>query len=313
MYILKKIIALVPFKKLIVQHGSSLKTNKRTRLGKILYSKLATSLCREIDEHTLIITNLGIKDDYKIQMPLKTLPTYLFSTPENYVGERCVLFLSKYLQKSCDAIADIGANWGYYTYFLANYTEKPIYFFEPNITLYENITQNVAKNNLFQVKGYDKAISNKSGEVRFNINLSDDSSSSLTNYFENHGHKIKEVVLQALSFDDFAAQHTHKKWLVKVDIEDAEFQFMEGADKSLANGTIKYLIIELLENARKNNFVDKMIEKGWVAYYLNDYRIEYVSKEDGRYTAPEYNWLFCQEKPQELRTLLAHTEFSVIE
>lgn len=309
------LLKLIPFKKETLQYGASLKIASRNPLETRFYNKLSTLIRNDNEKNITLTTNLGISDSYKVLLPIgKTPGGYLFGLPDDYMGERTVLYLSKYLANHCDAVADIGANWGFYSYFMAKHSQKPIYYFEPNTELYDNIVMNIQNHNLQnRVIGSPQAVAAKSGELSFYINLSDNFSSSLTNYFENSGHKIKKITLDAINFDDFVAKHNYKNWLAKVDIEDAEFQFLEGAEKAMQQGILKYLIIELLENARKNKFIDKMIEKGWNAYYLNDYHIEHVSKEDGRYTAPEYNWLFCKETPQELRKLLHQTRFSVID
>ncbi len=309
------LVKLIPFKKEILQYGASLKVDARNALETKFYNRLSTTIANENEKDIVLTTNLGISDTYKVLLPIGKAPSsYLFGIPDDYRGERTVLYLSKYLANHCDAIADIGANWGFYSYFMAKHSQKPIYYFEPNTELYDNIVMNIKNHDLQnRVIGSSQAVAAKSGALSFYINLTDNSSSSLSSYFENKGHKTKLITLDAISFNDFTAKHHYKSWLVKVDIEDAEFQFLEGAEQAMQQGVLKYLIIELLENARKNKFIDKMIEKGWHAYYLNDYHIEYVSKEDGRYTAPEYNWLFCKETPHELRNLLHQTRFSVID
>lgn len=309
------LLKLLPFKKAIVQYGASLKLKFRNPIETKIYSKLASLVSLQAETDVMVSTNLGILDKYKVVLPIgKTPMEYIFGTPENYYGERTVLHLSKYLSKNCDAIADIGANWGFYSYFLAAHTDKKIYFFEPNKELFDNILMNIAANHLQdRLVGSSQGIAEKTGQLDFYVNLSSNYSSSLSNYFEKTGHEVVKTTIEVTSIDDFVKNHEHKNWLLKVDIEDAEFQFLEGAAQALEQGKIKYLLIELLENARKNKFIDKMIDKGWQAYYLNDYRIEAVSQEDGRYTPPEYNWLFCKEKPEELRKILSQTRFVVVD
>jgi FkbM family methyltransferase len=311
---LNTFLKLLPFKKALVQYGASLKLKFRNPIETKIYGKLASFVALQGEADVMVGTNLGIADKYKVVLPLGKTPTeYIFGTPENYYGERTVLYLSKYLAKNCDAIADIGANWGFYSYFLAAHTDKKIYFFEPNKELFDNILMNIKANYLQdRLIGSSQGIAEKTGQLDFYVNLSSNYSSSLSNYFENVGHHIVKTTIEVISVDDFVKKHEHKNWLLKVDIEDAEFQFLEGAEQALKQGKVKYLIIELLQNARKNNFVDKMIAKGWNAYYLNDYRVEFVSKEDGRYTPPEYNWLFCKEKPEELKKILNQTRFVVV-
>jgi hypothetical protein len=141
--------------------------------------------------------------------------------------------------------------------------------------------------------------------------LTNDLSSSLDGTFKNEGEEILEQSIEVLSFDDFLEQQpSMKKWLVKVDIENAEPEFIKGAAKHIDR--VEFLIIEFLEKARKAKLADLLTDQfGLNAFYINDFTLEYMPKEDGRYTPPEYNFLFCRQSPEALSKLLKGTNFTV--
>ncbi len=261
---------------------------------------------------TTITTNLGMDKHYRMKMPAYN-PLFAFGNPMTYKGERGVLYLSKALCDKVDAVADIGANWGYYTYFLRPYlaSHKPLVFFEPNEKLFNIIQENVALNGLQNTTGLKKGISSYTGTATFFVNLTNDLSSSLDGTFKNEGEEMLEQSIEVISFDDFLEQQpSMKKWLVKVDIENAEPEFIKGAAKHMDQ--VEFLIIEFLEKARKAKLADLLTERfGFNAFYINDFTLEYMPKEDGRYTPPEYNFLFCRQSPAELAGLLRGTNFTI--
>ncbi len=285
----------------------SLKGKSFVRIGGKLFRKAQS------DNNETLTTNLGIKDSYKMVMPVSN-PLFAFGNPMSYQGERGVLYLSKFLAPEVDAVMDIGANWGYFTYFLkANLNESiPIYFFEPNEKLFLGIQQNVRNNNLKNTHGVQKGISSFSGTAKFYVNLTNDLSSSLDGSFLHEGEQVVEHSIEVVSFDDFISENDiAQKWLVKVDIENAEPEFIKGAANKM--GHIDYLIIEFLEKARKGKLADQLTDRfGFHAYYINDFNLEYMPKEDGRYTPPEYNFLFCRLTPEQLSTKLEDSPFTVV-
>ena len=95
------------------------------RLGSKLSSFLPIA-----EQSDYITSNLGVNNRFRMRLPIDK-SSLVFGTPKHYSGERGVLFLSQILARSVNAVADIGANWGYFTYFLKNGLSKdiPIYFF----------------------------------------------------------------------------------------------------------------------------------------------------------------------------------------
>jgi FkbM family methyltransferase len=280
--------------------------------GHLLYKFGSKILQAQPFNGETISTNLGIKSHFHLKMPANN-PLFAFGNPMTYKGERGVLFLSKALCNKVDAVADIGANWGYFSYFIGHLLngQKPLFYFEPNGSLFSIIQENMAENGLKKTFGFKKGISSYTGTATFFVNLTNDLSSSLDGTFKNEGEEILEQSIEVLSFDDFLEQQpSMKKWLVKVDIENAEPEFIKGAAKHIDR--VEFLIIEFLEKARKAKLADLLTDQfGLNAFYINDFTLEYMPKEDGRYTPPEYNFLFCRQSPEALSKLLKGTNFTV--
>jgi FkbM family methyltransferase len=259
-----------------------------------------------------VFTNLGVKNGYSVSVPLEK-PFFAFGHPKKYRGERGVLYLSKYLGQHVQAVMDVGANWGYHTIFMRPHLDAkiPIYYFEPNKKLFEIIQQNTANNSLENIKGVMVGLSDFTGEASFYVNLSNDMSSSLDKSFRHEWENVVEEKIKVTTFDDFVEEYEkNKSWLVKVDVENAEMAFVRGSKNNFKN--IKYLIIELLSKAREEKVADIIMDKFKMnAYYVNDFKLEYMPREDGRNVELEYNFLFCKETPEELRLLLKGTEFTV--
>lgn len=311
MRLIDRAIALIPFKYSICAWAALWPLRYRTQLSYRVLAKFARTLGQS-QAQLRLTTNLGIADGLRIRLPITAQSSYLFGTPRDYRGERSVLFLARHLAPDCDAIADIGANWGYHTYYYALHAPNlPIYSFEANAALSQEVRRGAAENQLTQVHCINRAIAERSGVVSFYLDTTDDLSSSLTQVFAESGHRVEKTTVAAESFDEFAATLPHTRWLLKVDVESAEFLFLDGALQSIALGKIRYLIIELLRNAREQGFVARLLALGFHAYYLNDLQIEPVDCDDGRYTLGEYNWLFCRDSPSELAARLRGTAFKV--
>lgn len=260
-----------------------------------------------------ITTNLGLSSDFKVQFSSTDVsPITVFGRPEHYRGERGALFLCRELLPHSDAFVDVGAHFGYFLYFLKKaQPEKPAYYFEPNPRLFRFINEAVDRNRLSNVVGSNQAIGAAEGETEFLINLEDESMSSL-NDVNGFMTKVDKIKVDLTTFDRFLEKHPElKNVLVKVDIENCEFDFLTGALGSLDR--IQFLVIEVLLPAMKRGFVKHLIEKHSLhAYYINDFSLQYSSDGGFAYQPGEINWLFCRYSPKELGTLLKKSPFKIV-
>ena len=148
------------------------------------------------------------------------------------------------------------------------------------------------------------------GEVTFYLDHTDNSSSSLTPRFAAR-HEVETITVQAVRFDDFSRHEALSEVCVKVDIEGAEREFLEGVGEE--SDRIAYLVIEILGPAIDAGFVNAARKRlSMEAYYIADFRLEHSRHGEYRYRSPHYNWLFCRHSPGELRRLLVNTRFSVV-
>jgi FkbM family methyltransferase len=264
----------------------------------------------ELEALGAIETNLGaLHHDIAIAAPAPLC--YFFGTPESYRGEIGALLLSLELSRSSRVFVDIGAHHGYFLFFVRDRLEKPIsiHYLEPNPALFRQIEANVRRHGLTDVHGHELAIGARSGPSAFFTNVSAPASSSLTRDFANQ-HVLREDRVDVRSFDDFASEHDLHDVCAKVDIENAEFAFLEGAQGS--SQRLRFLIIEVLGPAASKGFVNAAIAQlGMHAYYINDLRLEHSSAGEYTYRHPYFNWLFCRESPAELRKLLAGSRLTV--
>lgn len=299
------IIRILPFKLQIIKLAALLPASYKSSVLFRIVSNIAT-YC---NQSTVIKSNLGINTNYKIEVSISH-PIAAFGTPKLYTQEYATLYLLKELLKHSDAFIDVGANLGYFCFYMDEYnpSNKPIHFFEPDPVLFEQLQENQRKNNKKFI-AHKLAISNTNEPITFYRNLTDDSSGSIKNTFENK-HQLEAVTIDSIRFDTFANSLEEQKLLIKVDVEGAEFEFIEGAIQKI--NTIDYLIIELLQDSIDQKFPSMMIEKyGFHAYYINNFSLEYSRAGEYSYVSPYYNWLFTKFEPSTLENKLTNTPFRV--
>jgi FkbM family methyltransferase len=258
-----------------------------------------------------VSTNLGMSR-LRFEISGQAPANYFFGAPDSYAGEHGALLVASHLSQYCDAFIDIGANHGYFSFFVYGQMSQriPIHYFEPDVELFAELSANVRRLALEQVYGHCCAIGASSGQATFYTDLSDRSSSSLTRGFATL-HRVREAQVTVCTFDEFVVEHGVKNSCVKVDIECAEFDFLRGAVR--ARDAIRFLIIEVLGPAIDAGFVQQAKDQlGMHAYYINDLQLEHSPHGSFVYRPPQYNWLFCRESPDELRRVLRETRLSVV-
>lgn len=300
------LIRILPFKLQIIKIAALLPASYKSNVLFRIVSNIAT-YC---NQSTILKSNLGINASYRVNVSISH-PIAAFGTPKLYTQEYATLYLLKELLIHSDAFIDVGANLGYFCFYMDEYNplKKPIHFFEPDPVLFEQLQLNQQKNNKNFI-AHKLAISNTNEPITFYRNLTDDSSGSIKNTFENK-HQLVAVTIDSISFDTFANSISEKNLLIKVDVEGAEFEFIKGASDRIQS--INFLIIELLQDSIDQKFPEMMIDRyKFYAYYINNFNIEYSKAGEYKYVSPYYNWLFSKYEPSELKKKLANTPFVVI-
>jgi len=158
---------------------------------------------------------------------------------------------------------DVGANTGYYTLMLAKNFDQVIAF-EPNPGALDILRHKIAKNHLQNVRIVPIALSDSIGksklylhtEVREKTIGSSNSlifSSSGARQGNNDMKEINPLPFVEVETDTVDNLLKNERIdLMKIDVEGAEFMVLSGAMKTLNEGRITKLIIELHQGERKD-------------------------------------------------------------
>jgi len=251
-----------------------------------------------------LIGNMGISSTLRCRIPSND-SLLLFGRPLNYLGERGALEVCGELSRHASCFVDIGAHKDYFSFFVRDRVSEslPIYLFEPDEMLYEVISENIARNKANSLLTFQKAVGSFDGQAKFYRDITSSLQGSLTNDFMQD-HEVIQVDISVCTFSQFVKNEKVTNACVKVDIENAEFDFLDGAIEKLSE--IKYLMIEVLGSAVEKGFINKLIDEySFQAYYIDDYTLRHSTDGSFEYHSPQYNWLFCRETPDSLRRILA--------
>lgn len=300
------LIQILPFKLSILKIIAGLPVNIKSHY----LFRIASNISQYCDPKSEVTSNLGINNQLKVKVKI-TDTVQAFGNPVLYTPEYSTLELCSKLLKHTDAFLDIGAHIGYFCYYLENQNSKriPLHFFEPDPDLFKNIKSNVNANGLTNINGSDMAFSDKIGELTFFKNLNDTYSGSIKNTFQNK-HTLQEIKVKTTTFDDYVEHLPYNNYLLKVDVESAEFEFMKGAEKQVDK--IQYLVIELLQDSIENNYPELMIkEYKFNAFYINNFDLIHSKDGEFDYQNPFYNWLFTKDSIEELELKLKKSQFKI--
>jgi FkbM family methyltransferase len=155
--------------------------------------------------------------------------------------------LCRYL-KPGDCFYDVGAHIGFYSLIAARLVGQAghIIAFEPDPDNAETLRENAAKNGFLGVCVVCAAISDKDEVVRFHRSTHNDPSRMSGMVMRENLLGIRESEIlscRAVSLDSFCSSHQTPN-LVKVDVEGAELQVLEGA-RYLLRQKKPVLIIEV--------------------------------------------------------------------
>ncbi|MBY0371336.1 FkbM family methyltransferase [bacterium] len=292
----------------LLQWMALLPPERRSKLG----TRLADRLVNALRLTGPIETNLGMNDSLRISYPEPRHRSSVFGTPADYLGERGALFSVEALLPHADSFIDIGSNLGYFTFFAKTRAPKtPVHFFEPTPRLFSFIEQMCARNGFHDFFGHRAAIGAASEAARFFIDTEDPGRSSLDGT-QGFPKGCEAIDVEMIRFADFAEKHSQlQRMLVKVDVENAEMDFLRGVGQ--AWDRISYLVVEVLLPAHKQGFINATRQaSGMHAYYIKDFTLEHSADGTFHYQAPEHNWLFARETPEQLRQKLLGSRFQVL-
>jgi FkbM family methyltransferase len=164
------------------------------------------------------------------------------ATSKHKIWEKKIYELYKSLLTPEDSVIDAGAYIGTHSLPMSKLC-KQVYSFEPNPEVFEILTENVELNNITNVLCYSIALSNDSGRRMFDCR-----NNGTSRFFKAKClGEIKEV--ETLMLDEFLPFIDNLK-LIKIDVESAEFDVLDGAT-DIINKHQPYIIIEAYQYKNK--------------------------------------------------------------
>ncbi|MGB2661788.1 MAG: FkbM family methyltransferase [Candidatus Omnitrophota bacterium] len=247
--------------------------------GRYKVMKFAENLLFPCNE---VITDLHGKFYFKLELSEKGLQSSFYYFLPNYYEVGTQRYLKEFVKPNMIVI-DIGAHMGFYTLLFASLVGQggKAYSFEPAKRNFIHLKENVAINDIYCVKLFQLALSNKEGIVPLYLHPTENTGHSLINN-EKAGLSVEEV--QTTTLDNFIEQENIKNIdLIKIDAEGAEYSILKGAGKMLSGDNPPCIICEMpstKDTGKGNNVREILYSHGYKSYCLEGgYLCELDKKE----------------------------------
>lgn len=236
----------------------------------------------------------------KLVIPQNDLRTASFTilANGNYESllERIILVLSELSNK----FLDIGANMGFYAIGAALVNKHiEVLAFEPNPGIRNSLEENIRLNRVERnVQVIEFALSNFTGNSNFSVPaFTGSGGGSLMNLHPEEGSPI-EFSVRVEKLDNLSAT-TSGVDLIKIDVEGAEFQLIQGAIQTLRSSRAT-IVIELLRKWMKpfgstpQDVIEILSDMGYVCFAVGESSLQQVTVVDS--STIETNFIFCHKE-----------------
>ena len=205
----------------------------KTSLGRFIHNHIYTRLRpKKIKVHRFLL---------KLHSTPDSSSDNIFFERDNY-EKRQADIVKKNIKKG-DTVIDIGANIGYYTILFSKLVGKKgkVIAFEPEPSNFKLLKENIEINNCKNVVPFNVALSDSKGKKELYFNPENRGGCSLKNK------NLKNVLkVRTMPLDDIIK----KANFIKIDVEGAEAEVLEGADKILKQNNL-ILMIEVYRIPKK--------------------------------------------------------------
>ncbi|MDH5716435.1 MAG: FkbM family methyltransferase [Spirochaetia bacterium] len=175
--------------------------------------------------------------------------------------------------KSGDIFFDIGANAGFFSLIAGKIAGKSgrVYSFEPLPMNFSAIQEQFKLNNLNQCKPFNLALGNKNGNSLFILPKTlkgkpNTFTARLAHINTSNEETNEKIEVQTVTLDSFIKKQKTVPHIIKIDIEGAEVEMLEGAKNLLSSQNAPKLIIETHSHdiAKK---VEKILRKAKYQFF----------------------------------------------
>ena len=182
--------------------------------------------------------------------------------------------------KSCKCFIDVGANFGYYSLLASQYMSKDskIYAFEPVPIKFKSLKENsksASEKFGIEIECFNKAVSNEDKE-NITLYLPDNDKDCSGGLIKNRNHNEKTILVDTITLDNVFKDMDID--LIKIDVEGAELQVLEGASNIIkTKRPILMIEVHKFENKAGKPMLD--VYKFFKHLYDNNYdTIQYTNQ-----------------------------------
>lgn len=254
---------------------------RKHQLSNRLIAGLLKALYQFLDQATNRWTPFG-----KLSVQFDGIKFLAYSEADDYVmgslfynkpiNEQLEIHTFLQFARISNAILDIGANVGIYSILSAKVNEHAsIYAFEPNGVNANRLRKNIELNRLSNVYAVERAVGDKTGDIRFTVPVDaiiSDSSSALEDFSKssyNGMMKWKTISVPQTSIDDFIqSKNLTEINLVKIDVEGYEMMVFQGARQCIQRYRPVIQCEIFVDDVRKKFFDSFMLDYGYTVYTL---------------------------------------------
>ena len=213
------------------------------------------------NNYILIAENKTVRNGYSIFKKVNEADNYYF---DNEVTEQ---LLVRNFVKPGMVVFDVGSNVGDYSVLFSKIVgaKGKVYSFEATESTYNKLKQRIIQEKCRNVSAFHNAVYSENKQIEFNEFPEDYSvwnSIGTPKMLNPDGSGeyvpiIKTEVVDAISLDSFCQQHNIEKIdYLKIDVEGAEWDVLQGASELLKNKTVEFIQFEIsqkmLEGLNRN-------------------------------------------------------------
>jgi FkbM family methyltransferase len=187
--------------------------------------------------------------------------------------------LSRWLA-SADHFFDIGANYGWYSYFALSCSQADVYSFEPNPSLVQQMNAARSVNHLERFHPLQLGVSDKAGVLGLHGTQSDTGYSTFGPHptLLDDGFAVAVVEFDGWRDDRDIALPRAPSWVAKIDVEGFEAKVVTGMRESLRARAFIGLAVEL--NEFTLNFCGSSVDEVIQLLADNGYMMEHEPGEE---------------------------------
>jgi len=244
-------------------------------------NKILSKIQRSVLKRFYILFNLHkksiiFKNDILLDLDLREKIDRFIYFNKTYEDELLNKSLSLIKNNNIKYFFDIGCNFGIYSLYLGkNFKNLEIFAFDILENNILRMNEMIKKNNLINISTYPYGLSNKNEEL---VAYSDSNNSSVYRLqkLSNLNYRVEKKV-KVKRLDDLFPNIKDVKIFIKIDIENHETYFIEGARNFLKNNKV---IIQIETNDEIAKDIELLLEKldykifnqtdwKWDRYYSN--------------------------------------------